>query len=234
MHGRCDLLLLLRCCAASALLCVQTYTHILAKYRDFFSTILEKSVEGKEANRALTDTCRLRFRETCTLATLAAGQLRAREVHENFGRPEYIRRLHEAVSTRNIPLLASTLSSLNEALANLLPAPVKSPPCVVEALQAAGGTSAGRVRERPTESLGSIGADTKRRRKYPPTPYPDTPSDEEEEWSEEEGASAVASLKDAPQPDGPPPDKEHDDADVEAYLNECLSPSEDFSLSPRE
>ena len=105
---------------------VQTYTHILAQYRDFFSTILEKSVEGKEANRALTDTCRLRFRETCTLATLAAGQLRAREVHENFGRPEYIRRLHEAVSTRNIPLLASTLSSLNEALANLLPGPVKS------------------------------------------------------------------------------------------------------------
>ena len=169
-------------------------------------------------------------RPVCTLATIAAGQLWAREVHENFGRPEFIRRLHEAVSTRNIPLLANTLSSLNEALANLLPTSVKSLPCVVEALQAAGGTCADRVRERPTESLGSLGANTK----HPPTPYPDTPSDEEEEWSEEEGASAVASLKKPPQPDGPPPEKEHDDADVEAYLNECLSPSEDFSLSPRE
>ena len=117
---RCDLLLLLRCCAAAAGLCAQNWTHILAQYRDLITILLERSAEGKEANRDLTDTVRERARETCTLATIAAGQLRSRELSKNFGRSEYLRRLHDAVSSHNIPQLARILSNLNEALSSLL------------------------------------------------------------------------------------------------------------------
>ena len=80
-----------------------THTHILAQYRDLILILLERSTEGKEANRDLTDTVREKARETCTLATIAAGQLRNRELSKNFGRVEYLHRLHDAVSTRNIP-----------------------------------------------------------------------------------------------------------------------------------
>ena len=99
--------------------------------------------------------------------------------------------------------------------------------------------------KRGRESLGALAVNVTKTRRRLPTPHHSAaaaPSDYSEEEIESEGAdereeeATFVIGEPYPQPDGPPDEEESGegaDEGVADFLEKCLSPESDFSLSPR-
>ena len=158
-----------------------------------------------------------------------------REQGALFCRYAVLQALQTEVSTTNAADLCRLASILTEVLGLLSDMqPAKLPSCVAEAV-AAGGAENLSPAKRVHESLGALGLSAKRAKNdRPPTPHHSA------SVACAAGGGAPKKERSIPQPDGPPEREpsegasaDEEDEDVADYLDRCLSPESDFSLSPR-
>ena len=213
----------------------QAVAHLLTQIRDLIAHLAEPACEGTPASRQLTDGYRRQQREIVDTATEFAANLRARDQGRLFGRFDVLTALQEEIRTENASSLCRLASNLTEVLRILTEStfPVKVPSCVAEAV--AGGAVEQPAAKRAQESLGALFVAQKRRRL--PTPHHSAAGGSADEIEEEKSPKSDEFV---PQPDGPPDVNDSTegaiadaDADVADYLDRCLSPDSDFSLSPR-
>ena len=227
----------LRC--AAALLCIwlpgQAIIHLLAQVRDNTTNLAEPACDGVPASRQLADTYRAQQREIVQTASGIAANLRAREQGALFRRYAVLSDLQKEVSTTNAADLCRLARILTEVLGLLSDLqPAKLPSCVAEAV-AAGGAERESPSKRGQESLGALGHIAKKAcYNRPPTPHHSANA------ACAAGGGAPKKERSIPQPDGPPEREpsegasaDEEDEDVADYLDRCLSPESDFSLSPR-
>ena len=212
----------------------QAVTHLLTQIRDLIAHLSEPACEGTPASRQLTDVYRRQQRKIVDTATEFAANLRARDQGRLFGRFDVLTALQEEIRSENATSLCRLASNLTEVLRILTEElfPVKLPSCVAEAV--AGGAAEETTAKRGQESLGALFVTSKRRRL--PTPHHSAAGVSADEFEE---GKPPKDEEFVPQPDGPPDENDSKeaiadaDADVADYLNRCLSPDSDFSLSPR-
>ena len=235
------------CCCDPCALRIQVITQLLAKIRDLVSNLADPACEGVPASRQLTDQHRSAQREIVFSATEFAARLRAREQGAGFARFAVLTDLQEEVTVENASRLVRLSSDLTEVLGILTCRPETSVklPCAAEAVKESIGAAGGAESlKRGRESLGALAVNVTKTRRRLPTPHHSAtaaPSDYSEEEIESEGAdereeAAYFYDKSPPQPDGPPDEEESEegaDEGVVDFLEKCLSPESDFSLSPR-